>query len=75
MYKAFSYFDVGMRGLEDSIENASFDVIVDFSHEKLMQGNNVEIINIATGISKYILADNYIENFDGEFIYQYTDFE
>lgn len=75
MYEVKAYFDNNFCGLEDSFTTTDFDIVVDFSHEKLMSGYNVIIKNLVSGIEKRILSDNYYEEFDGEFIYNFEDFE
>lgn len=79
MYQVEAFYDCKFRGLEDSYNCNDFEEVVDYSHGKLMQGLNVIIENIETGVKKYILSEMYCKfeelEFTGEFIYQYTDFE
>lgn len=75
MYEARTYFDNKFAGFGGSFTSSDFDLIVDYSHDKLMQGYNVTIKNLNTGIEKAILSDMYCKEFDGEFIYSFEDFE
>jgi hypothetical protein len=75
MYEAQAYYDYNKRGLEDSFTSSDFDLIVMFAHDKLIDGNVVTIKNLVTGVTKDITPEEYEKSFDGEFIYQYTDFE
>ena len=75
MYEVRAYFDYDYKGLEDNFGTSDFDLAVDFAHDKLMQGYNVTIENLTSGIKKEILSDYYHDNFNGDFIYKYTDFE
>jgi hypothetical protein len=75
MYEVKAYYDYNKRGLEDSFTSSDFDLIVMFAHDKLIDGNVVTIKNLVTGITKDITPEEYEKSFDGEFIYQYTDFE
>lgn len=74
-YIVCSYYDEKLHGLEDELKTDDFSEATDFAHEKLMQGNMVEIENTESGKYKRINPDEYAKDFDGEFIVSYEELE
>lgn len=67
-YTVNSYYDELLRVLEDDIKLSSWDEVIDYSHNKLMNGNVIKIKNNNSGKEIVITPDEYKETFDGEFI-------
>lgn len=66
-FEVNGYYDDRYRGLSDSECFDSYDDAKDYAHSLLMQGNNVIIIDTATGNRVKISSDEYADSFDGEF--------
>ena len=74
-YKAYAYFGSNFSGLDSDLESDDWMEIEDFCHDMLMQGNYCEIQNNESGKSVRITPDEYIDTFDGEFLYKASDLE
>lgn len=74
-YKAYAYFGSNFSGLDSDLESDDWMEIEDFCHDMLMQGNYCEIQNNESGKSVRITPDEYIDTFDGEFLYRASDLE
>ena len=75
IYEVTGYLSSSYSGVTDVKNFNDWSKVEEYAHERLMNGDYVEIINNLTGKSIRIDPDTYSQIFDGEFPYKSSDFE